>query len=662
MAVIKLRCLLLLLPGVLLSAVLDVPVEDGVPERSDAPVAERPCLRVWNADPTEPVAPDAWRPIPDAELRPVRLVAPRNGVGSGQVVVQCVGCRVTGVGTSALRSEAGVELDGERVRIRYAVREDGPYCDTLAEAPSEGARVLPIWLIVEVPRDQASGKYGGKLTIRAGEQAFVVPVELEVCAWIAPDPSNNVSHVSLLHSPDTLAARYGVEPWSDGHFALIEKSLALMGQVGNDVLYAPVVRYTHLGNNNGMIRWVEKGNPSPGPAGAGPASPTRGEAGERSPPSLPGGGAGISSPPSPPGGGADISSPPSPLGGEGRGEGVVSSYTPDLSVFDRFLDLYAKHCGPPKVLCLEVWNHRIREGEAPLVTRYDPGTGALAELAAPSCGAAGSAEFWKPMMDAARAAVRGRGWDERCLMIGAAADRWPSKATVDFYRRVAPYARWAIFTHGRWKGTRADDDAGRMFVANGMEIGYHEDPWGYGDAKLVGEVDFKPWRRQYVKAGSLRECVSEWAHPVRFRNLADIAVNRGNQGFGRVGLDYWPVDGQPLIGLHENKGWDRLYSDNPRAVAAPGPDGPLPTVRFQMLREGVQEAEARIVIAAALEREEVSGALGADLAGRCRALLEERRALREAAKDEPGAQAGGGWLGMTARLCALAAEVAAAAR
>jgi hypothetical protein len=68
-----------------------------------------------------------------------------------------------------------------------------------------------------------------------------------------------------------------------------------------------------------------------------------------------------------------------------------------------------------------------------------------------------------------------------------------------------------------------------------------------------------------------------------------------------------------------------LYKANPVSIAAPGADGAAPTVRFQMLREGVQETEARIAVVQALA--------GLDEArrARCRALLDERLVARRVA-------------------------------
>jgi hypothetical protein len=549
-----------------------------------------------NADVLEPVAdgpePSAWQAEP---LRPLTLVAPRNGACSAQLVLSCrSGLTGVAVEVGPLVCAGGERIAPEAVRVRYAVREAGPYCDTLAERPAEGARAAPVWVIAEIPAGQAPGRYEGRIALRAGSRGFEAPVAIEVCAWTLPAPRDYVTHVSLLHSPDTLAVKYGVEPYGQRHLALIAKSLELMGTVGNDVLFVPVVRYTHLGNDTGMIRWVRAGE--------------RPEA--------------------------------------------------DFTAFDAFLDLYEKHVGPPKVLCLDVWNLRIRDGAAPAVTARDPRSGTMSEMAAPMYGGPGAEAFWKPVMDGVRERVLRRGWDERCIMVGVASDRWPRRETVEFFRAIAPYARWAVFTHGRWRGRRESRDDGRMSLAEGMEIGYHEDPWGYGGTRLVGDIRYRPWTERYVKAGAMRECVSDWSPPVRFRNLSDMSVNKLNQGFGRVGLDYGRVDGRPLIGRHER--WETLYRDNPRAIAVAGPDGALPTVRYQMLREGVQEAEARIVIAGALAREDAEETLGADLAKRCRDLLDQRRAARAAARDLPEAQVSCDWLGLTAGLYAAAGEVAAA--
>jgi len=54
----------------------------------------------------------------------------------------------------------------------------------------------------------------------------------------------------------------------------------------------------------------------------------------------------------------------------------------------------------------------------------------------------------------------------------------------------------------------------------------------------------------------------------------------------------------------------------------PGPDGPVPSVRYQMLRENIQECEARIFLEKLLLAS--PSRLPADLAVKAQAVLDER--------------------------------------
>jgi hypothetical protein len=123
-----------------------------------------------------------------------------------------------------------------------------------------------------------------------------------------------------------------------------------------------------------------------------------------------------------------------------------------------------------------------------------------------------------------------------------------------------------------------------------------------------------------------------------------------------MGADFWPV---PLPGgggrgqVWDFGGWLNLYRDNPRWVLAPGPQGAVSTVRFEMLVEGIQECEARLAIEEAL----ASGRLDAPLQEECRDLLAERMAEREPVGSRDW-QVGPDWQDRTARLFDLAGRVA----
>jgi len=59
-------------------------------------------------------------------------------------------------------------------------------------------------------------------------------------------------------------------------------------------------------------------------------------------------------------------------------------------------------------------------------------------------------------------------------------------------------------------------------------------------------------------------------------------------------------------------------------LVAPGPNGPLPTERFENLREGMQEMEARAFVEKAVIDPALRAKLGEDLAKKCQQVLDER--------------------------------------
>jgi hypothetical protein len=102
-------------------------------------------------------------------------------------------------------------------------------------------------------------------------------------------------------------------------------------------------------------------------------------------------------------------------------------------------------------------------------------------------------------------------------------------------------------------------------------------------------------------------------------------------------------------------------------ILAPGPEGAVATVRFEMLRESVQECEARIFIEKALTDKAMTAKLGDALAKKAQEALDDRVVqLRTAFVDKATAKgwdwfaAESGWQERSARLYAAAGEVAAA--
>jgi hypothetical protein len=135
-----------------------------------------------------------------------------------------------------------------------------------------------------------------------------------------------------------------------------------------------------------------------------------------------------------------------------------------------------------------------------------------------------------------------------------------------------------------------------------------------------------------------------WATHVslcRYRMVGEVNIAGKQRGFGGLGADFWPVLKDKrgrlrgtLSARYPKSSWRNL---NIRATLLwPGPDGAMPTTRFQMLREGMQECEARIAVEKAILAKKVRGAL----AKRAQELLDER--IHALKKGMPGAWPYGG--------------------
>ncbi len=91
----------------------------------------------------------------------------------------------------------------------------------------------------------------------------------------------------------------------------------------------------------------------------------------------------------------------------------------------------------------------------------------------------------------------------------------------------------------------------------------------------------------------------------RFRNTCSVRLN--------------------ILGRFPESNWGQLYLGNSTAyVLAPGPEGALPTVRFEMIRQGAQDMEARVYLEKALLDDALRARMGEDLARRCQQMLDDR--------------------------------------
>ncbi len=585
------------------------------------PNVKRPAgIRLWNAVPSLSVF-DVDYGDPCEDLRPVRLVAARNGVGAGVFVIgsdkpiEQVKVSVKGLEKAGIPSDnvhvwyavAGKWYYGKEKNwySRYAGIRGPVRLDFLVPSPPsvvkpaskrvDGWRrdtfspvaVLPVWVVVDVPKDAKAGKYKFSLGVEVGGEKFEVPAEFAVCGFVLPSPRKYLSHVGLVQSPDSVALWYKVPLWSDKHWKLMESSLKLMGRMGCKVVYVPLIARTNFGNDQSMVVWRKEKD---------------------------------------------------------------GSLKPDFSIMDKYLDMWEKYVGKPDVVCFYVWelyagggyfggkSKKVRGVDVTVVD--DNGKAELHRT--PVFGTPESEKFWKPVFDALRERMHRRGLKDDNIMIGIASDTRPSKTVTDFFLKIAPYAKWVLHSHGA---------ATRIGKA---KVGYYCHVWGVKFCNDPDEPDrFTRKGRWYGWKESFRKCVfprvgqgaiMRALHPDSelgtYRALMEAMFVCGYRGFGRVGADFWPV----LAHSHGNNTgreitaryitWHQLNMNTATcAVFHPGPKGALPTTRSLNMLLGIEEAEARAFVEGVLIDKDARAAVGEKLALEAQRLLDLRTRIYRVANS-----------------------------
>ncbi|HUW57204.1 MAG TPA: glycoside hydrolase domain-containing protein [Planctomycetota bacterium] len=597
-------------------------------------VARPPGLQVWNSD---LVAADFDLDYgdPSEPLRPIRIVGTPGGVFSGKVVVGSTEAikGLRGEVSALAAVKGGGRIPASALTVRYAlpgivtpvglswvvmppgpagheVGADSRYLaavtrfDALAEVPPEeipvrvrqphtvrgrllnldspgiplvfGA-VVPVWVTAHVPADAPAGDYRGTLTLRmTGAAPVTLPVELTLSDWPLPHPHRFRTFVEIVQSPESVALQYDVPLWSDAHFTLMEKSLKLLGDVGNKTVYIPLVTETNLGNAESMVRWIKR------PDG---------------------------------------------------------SYTHDFRIMERYLDLVEKCQGKPLVVCFHVWDpflghvgrrdetlwtgqtardaRRAYMGRGVKVSVLDPATGKVEDLELPPYRDPKSKTLWKPLLEEVRRRMKRRGLED-VMMLGLPCDWIPDKETVTHFAELLPGVPWTCHAHGY----RRD--------LHGVPVGFRAHVYSQGGDDVVDPTvrRLHGWRLTELKARFPRD-IRDSFHLTLWRVMGEVNIASNFRGVARRGGDFWPVlkDSRgrkvgTLAGRYPKSTWGTI--DVATCLLSPGREGAIATARFEMLREGLQECEARIFIEQALTDDGLREKLGRDLVARSQLILDER--------------------------------------
>lgn len=581
---------------------------------------------------------------------PIRIVGARNGTFAGQVVV--TGAEGLSAKASSLRQVGGEGvIPASALRIRYGVPNPfwpaalehlgmpapirwkldaglggGTRLDVLLDTPPAKAECIAVWLSVNVPKDIPAGQYAGELTIALKSGSAKVPVELQVADWTLPDLKDYASVINIYQSPETLAEYYKVKPWSEAHWRLIEKSLELMGGIGNIGLFIPLLAETQMGNPESWVVWTKRSD---------------------------------------------------------------GSFGYDFSILDRYVDTALKYHDRLRFICLNVWGYEAatRTWRGPRdytsfygarVTVLDPSTGTKQNVKLPQYGTPECAALWRPLLHALRDRLKAKGLEGK-IVLGIAGDLGPEPATTAMFRDILPEAGWLAEAHNLQRGFVYDPATKAAVPVRFNSIVYGGEFPDPAARRLYG------WQQQgetlvmnFNRSGCALLLMG-YPPPWSFRIWMESSLAYGRAGNGRVGGDYWHIgakligDGKPDWGIVGGSGgtlFNRYFHSHADETGlgrsctdlfGPGPDGPVSTIRLECAREGNQEAEARIFIEKALLNKRRP--LPPELARECQRLLDERTnvarlfRLGALAAHTIGAQ---GWQERSLRLFQAAAEVAKA--
>lgn len=484
--------------------------------------------------PPQLVAADLGTFQPQPAGTPLRLVAPRGGYASALAILS--GPRLAKVTSAppALTGPGNAAMPADAVQVRWLAGAAMP--DVFTPTPT-GTQQQYALLTVHAPANAAPGRYTGIMRITAEGFEGSLPVELDVATWQVTAPRDWRMLVGMIHSPDTVALQYKVEPWSEAHLKYMEPSLALLRDIGGETCTVFLIADGVVCERYSMVRR--------------------------------------------------------------RADG-----TPDFTCMDRYLDLWERVCGQPKSVTLYLWDNRAHPAmgsqqsytpeKSVKVTRINA-DGTLENVEAPYYTTAEAMPYWKPVFEGVRERMRKRGWADTEVLLGIIWDTQPQEEAVDFLKAAAPGWRWRVFGHGF--NVPLVDATGKLTLACGAEVGWFEGtgPIGFGQmaGKFPALIKSATTKRTYPFTVGCRDQATLNKPGWAWRDAPASTVRAGIQGMSQVGIDYWPIPRWP--------GGDLIRSGgggfNPRgalakSITVPGPNGAEPRLQYELLREGMQAAEA----------------------------------------------------------------------
>jgi hypothetical protein len=540
----------------------------------------------------------------------ISLAATRGGTFSGKVVVasptDITGLKAT---ITEIRHTKGQLLDPTLVQVRYGVPWDtsiGSHNrprggDILLESPLEkvpagrGGAKIPIWVTITIPPLAKCGPYEGTLTVAAdGLPAVKVPVRVGIGPWTVPEPGKRTTWIEMLQSPDTLSVEYDVPLWSDRHWQMVDTSLKWIADAGSRVVCVPLIARTNQGHSESMVRWIPKGD---------------------------------------------------------------GTYEHDFTVMERYLDLACKHMGKPQMVVFYAWEIYLKppkeeivfkEGDSryvrmektkkaarwelrnkgAAVTTLNPASGKTDTVYLPRYDNPRARTLWTPLWSALKKRMADRGLAD-VMMLGTISDVGPNKEETALLRDLSGGLPWVSCSHHmRWVNHKPPPTENQLhgmatiaYPAVALDFQYTLNP---AHGRMYG------WKKPVLHAIYWRFRQFNTSSAAWIRGEPECNITGNQRGIGHLGADFWSTirdkRGRRVGTVAERYPESYWHSLNVGSwMLGPGPRGPVGTARLEVLREGLQAAEARIAIERVLTNDTLRDKIGDKLATDAQALLDRRQ-------------------------------------
>lgn len=426
--------------------------------------------------------------------------------------------------------------------------EAGLVCDPVVRAGEfsiDGHAAL--YIALEVPRETPPGIYRGKVALKVGgEEVAKNGIELEVADVVLPDTHDWSFFLNVWMNPAPVARIRGVEMWSDEHFRQLEPYVVDLAFHGQKTAVIPICHQpwgaqTRDPYPNAVI-WRKRG---------------------------------------------------------GR-------YEFDFSIFDRYVQLHAEHGIDRAIHCYSIVQGPGATDQS-VIAYIDADTGAEKQMVTH----VGDSEYvaaWGAFFKAFAAHLEEKGWLKKTY-IGF--DEKPDdvmERLVAFLDERAPDFRVSLAGNTREDLSRrlGDLSVHPAFDDRGIAESTPPERTVMGLAELLSPynvcAETKRCRERtlttfYVCCGPEHPNTFVHSPLVESRMLPFLALQGGYDGFLRWSYNDWPDN------PYARPEWGN-WPTGDTFLVYPGANGPVPSLRWQQLREGICDYELALIASANIHSSE----------------------------------------------------------